>query len=136
MKRVLDARRLGISLVIMLMLSGVAWAQTYVRPTQSTVAWDAVVETGQTVSYKVYVAPLDDKDAKTFLGTTTELTYTVTIPTELSMYVVGVSTIVDEGGAEEKESAINWSDVNGANTPQPFIYVNLNPPTGLKTLIE
>ena len=127
-------RILGISLVIMLMLSSVAWAQTYVRPSQSTVAWDAVVETGETVSYKLYVAPLDDKDAKVILGTTTELTYIVTIPTELSMYVVGVSTLTSEGTAEEKESAINWSDVNGINTPNPFIYVNLNPPTGFKTI--
>jgi hypothetical protein len=119
------------AMALLLTVSSLVGAQQYVRPTQSTVGWNATVIPGETVTYRVYVAPLNKYDEKVVLGTTAELQFTVTIPTAEPMYVVGVSSLLKEGETDEEESTINWSDVNGTSTPNPFIYINLSPPAGL-----
>ena len=105
-------------------LTSIGLAQTYVSPNQSTVAWDIV--DGAT-GYNVYVAPYQKYEEKVLLGTTVELTYVVTIPTDLPKYVVGVTSLIDN-----LESDVNWSDMNGAATPNPFIYINLRSPLNFR----
>ena len=127
-------------LILVLLVMGLAYtsyAQTQIRPApdNTTIAWDAVEPIdSEVISYKLYIAPYGDYASKTAAGITSELTYKVNIPTDAAMYVVGVSAALNIGEGDEVESDINWSDVNGESTPNPFVYVNLGPPLGLKSV--
>jgi len=115
-----------------LMIPSIVLAQvTWHTPNQSTVAWDATPDT-RPVTYKIYLAISDNKVNSTLLGSTTDLTYTITFPDMGGFYVVGISSVVDFGGASESESNINWSDVNGSNTPSPFGWEVIFAPSNLR----
>ena len=109
---------------------------------QATIEWDAVTTliddtpfpAEHTIKYRVYLAA-PDKTGVTVVSDTTDTSFTLTFSAE-GKYVVGVSAVrLDENGAEVEESEINWSDVNGAATPNPFGFIHyIKPamPTGLK----
>jgi len=98
---------------------------------QVTIAWDQVttlsdnsmLPAGHSLKYKIYLANAvtdPDKTNPAELGETDQLNYTITLNVE-GKYLVGVSTTrYDETGAFLNESEINWSDVNGESTPDPF----------------
>ncbi len=123
---------------VLLLLLGIAVsgrAQTVVETDSVVVAWDAVatledgrpVPGGDIVSYEVYrtAFPIQrpgDPAAHISQGVTTATTMTVTFPDE-GEFAVGVRTLRLIGGStgNVEASTINWSSVNGAETPNPFI---------------
>lgn len=112
---------------------------------QATVEWEAVsaneagdpLPAGDTVKYRVYLANAvtdPDKTNAVLLGETDQLEYILTLNTE-GRFVVGVSAVrYDDAGTELEESAINWSDVNGEATPNPFGFEHYLKPAVPKNL--
>lgn len=106
---------------------------------QATAAWDAVttlddgsaLPAGNTVKYRVYLSNAvtdPDKANPALLGETDQLEYVITLNAE-GKYFVGVQSVrFDETATEVGVSAINWSDTNGAATPNPFGLVHYLPP--------
>jgi len=115
----------GVILGLMIVAITDTYALDYIVPRQATIAWDAHEIEG--VEYRVYVAPQSDKAAATLLGTTSDTTFVVTIPPEIPLAVVGITTV-----SEGVESDVNWSDVNGTSTPNPWVFILLTPPEGLR----
>ena len=107
---------------LMLIMAMGLWAQEIVYTNQVTIEWDVVAPMGgDTISYEVYRAPHPAGSPEELLGETTDLFYTVTFTVE-GTYILGVRTVrtIIETG-ERLYSDINWSDVNGVFTPNPFL---------------
>ena len=111
---------------------------------QATVAWDAVttlsdgsaIPEGSSIQYRVYMANAVTDPNKTnpaVLGTIPNIEYLITINAE-GKYIIGVSAVRFADGAEVEESDINWSDVNGDSTPNPFGFVHYLKPAIPKNL--
>lgn len=96
--------------------------QTVIRQNPADIAWDAVAPiTGSTITYEVLVASLGDKTSFTIVGETGSLLYSVTLLSE-GDWVIGVRTVrTIDSNSERLLSLINWSDVDGVMTPNPFI---------------
>jgi hypothetical protein len=128
-----------------LIFSGPVLAVEWKKTNQATVAWDAVttladgmpIPAGDVVKYRVYLANHQtdpDKANPALLGETDLLDYTITLNTE-GRFVVGVQTVrYDGAGVELEVSTINWSDVNGEETPNPFGIFHHIPPGRVKNL--
>jgi hypothetical protein len=127
MKKLFLTLILTLGLALPVSVSAIDWHTA----NQVTIAWDAYttdIQPGDKIIYKVYSKKLPNGE-ETFLEEFTGLTAVVTFVSE-GRYILGVSTVrgVDEDGngsfdpATEQilESEINWSDVNGENTPNPF----------------
>ncbi len=111
---------LGFIVLMVFSLSGqtVFYGQTH------TVEWDAHAPMFDSViTYEIWL----DDGTPAVIAETDLLIYTADLPAEGS-YVLGVRTvrtIISTG--EHFYSDINWGDVNGASTPNPFelrYYVN------------
>lgn len=109
-------------LLIFLLVLPLLLGQTVVRENPVSVAWDEVLPMGDdTISYEVFVAPLGDYPAADSVGQTELLTMDVPLPGE-GDWVIGVRTVrTITSNGEVLYSEINWSDVNGLATPDPFI---------------
>lgn len=127
MKKTIFIMAFCLVLIPSIILAQVTWH----TPNQSTIAWDATPDT-RPITYKIYLATSGNKENPTLLGDTTEITYTITFPDMGGFYIVGVSSVVDFGGANESESGINWSDVNGTGTPDPFGWELIFSPSNLR----
>ena len=106
-------------LMTMVMVSSVL-ALEWHATNQVTVAWndvDKIVDTDE-ISYIVY-SKIVGTDTPILVGETADLRFTIAF-TDEGKYYIGVATkrIVADG--ETLESEINWSDVNGESTPDPF----------------
>lgn len=123
-------------------VSAVNWKVT----NQVTVAWDAstilvdgsAIPANHSVKYKVYLANAvtdPEKSNPALIEETDQLQSTITLNVE-GKYFVGVSaTRYDENGVLLNESEINWSDINGEMTPNPFglaHYLLVAPPANLR----
>jgi hypothetical protein len=109
--------------------SAVEWKTT----NQITIEWDAPttlidgapIPTGAIIKYDIYLAnALTDPDkanpVKLTAAPIEALQYTLTLNAE-GRYLVGVKAVrMDADGATLAQSETNWSDVNGAMTPNPF----------------
>ena len=131
-----------IFVILMLIAFTLAWGQEIVYTNQITVAWDAPTEldTGEPIppediiEYEVWVR--DAADEVTYIGRTSALEYTVTMPHE-GTFDVGVQTVRMISTGEEVYSGINWSDVDDpvGSTPVPFVarfLKGVNPPDNLR----
>ena len=103
---------------------------------QITVAWDAntAVVAPDVLKYGVYTRMLPDGQP-VLIQEQDSTAVTITFQAE-GRYVIGVTSIRYVGSAtgERLESVVNWSDVNGVSTPNPFgasYYTIPDPPTGL-----
>jgi hypothetical protein len=102
-------------LLVLLVLGGLALAQTWHTANQATVAWDAVaVPAGSTVEYVVYLANAvtdPNKDNPAEVAVTTDTDQLITLNVEGS-YFVGVKSrrILTADGTNVGESDISWSD--------------------------
>lgn len=102
-------------LLVVLLLTGVAFAQTWHTANQATVEWDAVsVPADSTVEYVVYLANAvtdPNKTNPTEIATTTTTSQLIALGTEGS-YFVGVKSrrILTADGSNVGESDISWSD--------------------------
>lgn len=86
------------------------------------IAWDVVAPIeGSVITYEVLRAPEGTPNLFKIVGETDELFYNVPLIIE-GDWIIGVRTIrtITENG-ERLLSEINWSDINGINTPSPFI---------------
>lgn len=104
---------------------------------QITIMWNAnaQVVAPDVLTYGVYKRMLPSGQP-VFVEETDTLTSTITFDVE-GRYTVGVTSIRYVGGAEGErlESSVNWSDENGASTPNPFgasYFVIPNPPLNLR----
>ncbi|MHC4537465.1 MAG: hypothetical protein ACYS6K_26290, partial [Planctomycetota bacterium] len=128
-------KKLLIACLILLFAFG-AHALEWRSTNQATISWDPVttlvngdpIPATDLIRYRIYL-----KES----GTTAELfvdeigfsTYTITLSTE-GKYIVGIQAVrYDSAGVEVGESEINWSDVNGEATPNPFGLVFFHPPS-------
>jgi hypothetical protein len=129
----MTARRLAI-IVAFLIVALAAIGQTIVDANAVQIAWDAVttldngdpIPAGDIIAYEILVAPSGDKGAAISQGEVTNTQTTVQLATE-GVFVIGVRTIRVVNGTRY-ESPINWSDVNGVNTPDPFLVRLYRPP--------
>ena len=109
--------------MVLLCVLPLAYSQELVIGTPQAINWDAVTVSQGTISYEV--ALKDSSDNVTMLGETTELTYNFDVPSG-GEYVVGVRTklIID---TTTYYSDWNWSDVDSASTPNPFVLLQSVP---------
>ena len=123
-------------LLIILICLPLLLGQTIVRQSSVDIAWDSIAPiTGSTITYEILQAPLSDKASLEIVGETTLITYSVIFSSE-GDWVIGVRTIrtIDSNG-ERLLSDINWSDVDGLATPNPFFvrwYVAPDAPENLR----
>lgn len=116
-----------------------ASAITWITADQITVAWDPIttVSTPDILKYGVYMKKLPNGEP-VLIGEQDPTTATLTF-TEEGRYIIGISTVryIDKDTADEikLESAINWSDINGDSTPNPFgssYYITPEMPTNFR----
>jgi len=116
--------------IIVFLLAGLSFlGLTWYGPNQRTISWDPIIQPGLT--YRVYLAPKGQYGQATLQGETSENTFDLTL-TEWGNWVTGVSAVEFIGTSTEEESAINWSDINGASTPDPFGFKVRWPPDNLR----
>lgn len=114
-------RKISLFVVLFLvLLAGIALAQTWHTANQATVAWDAVlldngdpIPPTDTIEYVVYLANAitdPDKNNPVEVATTTNLEQLITLNVEGS-YFVGVKAVRKiADGTNVGESAVAWSD--------------------------
>ena len=114
-------KQLSIAVVILLLIVGVAFAQTWHTATQATVEWDPVstlsngdpLPAGDTMEYVVYLAnAITDpaKDNPSEVATITATSHLITLNVEGSFFV-GVKAVRKLADATVVgESEVAWSD--------------------------
>ena len=122
-----------IALMIMFM-SATVFALEWQTANQITIAWDpsAKIVSTDIISYTVY-SKVMGTDTPVIIGETSDTQYVVTFIEE-GRYYLGVSATRLVADGETIESDINWSDVNGESTPNPFgvkFYVSPSIPLNL-----
>ena len=139
-------KKILLSFLILLLLAPLLFAQVRrVTPSELTIAWDAVTTDigGDPISdvmYEVYLLPngADRTDESLWISsvvtTLTEATVSFAgLP--IGEYIIGVRSTYNVGETV-LYSEMNWSDVNGEMTPDPFVVVYAKPPSvpmGLRT---
>lgn len=122
-------------ILLPLLMCGII-AQTIHYTDQATISWIAVTELsddasiapGDVVEYEVYRTPYPVVDgqnpaAHILEGVVSSISLNVNVPNDNISYAYGVRTkLTTDGGATTLYSALNWSDVNGLLTPNPFLY--------------
>ena len=127
-------KKILVLLVLLPLLMCGIMAQTVHYTDQATISWEAATElTDDTplvgvVEYELYRTPYPVVDGQnpgvhTLEGTVSSTALDVNVPNDGVSYAYGVRTkLTTDGGATILYSAINWSDVNGLSTPNPFLY--------------
>jgi len=132
--------------ILLVLLAPLLMAQEIIYTDLATVEWNAVTEFANgdpipgdhTVSYELFVSDYPVVDAQnpaahTSLGTTTLTTMDVPVTWDQHRSV-GIRTILTRPDLSVAYSGINWSDANGAETPDPFVYVGLQLPARPQSL--
>jgi len=115
--------------ILLILLAPLLMGQDIIYTNSATIEWDAVTTLGNgdplpagwTVEYEVFIS-----DPETSIGmiTATEIDIPVTWNTHR---YVGVRAVMNDGTTLHY-SDINWSNVNGAETPDPFLLVSVQGP--------
>ena len=120
-------KRLIFILMIMLFGLSTGYAQSVEYTNQVTIAYDEVlpIEITDIISYQVWID--SSMTGIVMIGETDLLQYTITF-TQEGEYIIGVNTkrIVAITG-DIVYSEMNWSNVNGMNTPFPFVVRYIKP---------
>ncbi len=123
-------------IVVLLVLLPLLMALDIVYYDTVPIAWDAHTPiAGSTITYEVIRAPRYQPGSFEVVDEILAIEYSVPLVVE-GEWIVGVRTVrtVDALG-ERLLSEINWCDVNGVWTPDPFVvrYYTVPPmPTGLR----
>ncbi len=114
-------------IIILIMGISIGYSQSIEYTNQVTVEWDEVlpIEITDIISYQVWID--SSMTGIVMIGETDLLQYTITF-TQEGEYIIGVSTkrIVAITG-DIVYSEMNWSNVNGVNTPFPFVVRYIKP---------
>jgi hypothetical protein len=124
---------LGIIFSIAILSTSVFALEEFVAD-EKTIGWDVVAPLVSTdiIAYNVYIKNLANEEI-IFIKKVTVLQATIQFSVE-GKFAAGVSTVRTVADGEIVESAINWSNVNGVSTPNPFIikwYVLADAPPNL-----
>ena len=117
-------KKIILLIIFMTALSG--YAQEIVYTNQVTVTWDEVapIELTDIIIYQVWT---DSVTTGIMLaGETGLLQYTITFVIE-GEYIIGVGTKREVVSGDKVYSEINWSNVNGVWTPNPFVVRYIKP---------
>jgi len=121
-------------LILILIVFTIGYSQEAINTNQATVTWDEVTGITGVISYEVFVRNriTTEEISLTFIEIPPVV---VTVPSE-GDWDVGVRTIwqIDE---QTLYSIMNWSNVNGVWTPNPFFlryYVPPETPINLRPL--
>lgn len=121
-------------LILILVVFTVGYSQEAINTNQATVTWDEVVGISGVISYEVFVR--NRVTAEEISLTFVEIPpVVVTVPSE-GDWDVGVRTIRQIDG-QTLYSVMNWSNVNGVETPNPFFlryYIPPETPMNLRPL--
>ncbi len=121
-------------ILALLLVAAVACTQTLTYTDAATLDWSAVTlmedgtpfPAGDVVEYEIgrSVYPVSNRlIPEAIEGVTGALSIAVSVPNDGQSYAYAVRTQrTTDGGATILVSAWNWSDVNGLETPQPFLY--------------
>ncbi len=115
--------------ILMIMMFGLStgYAQSVEYTNQVTIAYDEVlpIELTDIISYQVWIDSI--MTGIVMAGETDLLEYTITF-TQEGEYIIGVNTkrLVAITG-DIVYSDMNWSNVNGVNTPSPFVVRYIKP---------
>lgn len=131
-------KRFWLLMFVVLTIVFTGWfaeAQQWVPANQSTIAWNATttdvegnpLPQDSVVKYYIYLKEFGVEGDGEKVGETDVLQYTVTFPGE-GKFIVGVRSVRLAEGEVVGESTINWSDVNGESTPEPFGFIIYGPP--------
>ena len=123
-------------IVLILLMLPLLMAQQIVYYDNVPITWDAVTPiAGSTITYEVIRAPSGDPAAIEIVAEISGVEYDVSLVVE-GDWIVGVRTIrTIDSNNERYLSSVNWSDINGVYTPDPFVvrYYTVPPmPMGLK----
>ena len=131
-------------LVLLLMLVALpCYGQQVIPANQVTVSWNESVSVGTlpgTYSYQVFTLPegLDRSVEANWIaaGEVAGLTSTVTFSVE-GKHIVGIRTKRVLADSSVLYSEMNWSDVNGEETPNPFVvFYGINPDKPLNLRVQ
>jgi hypothetical protein len=122
-------------LLLLVFLLPLLLAQTIVYYDIVPIMWDAVPPmAGSLITYEIVRAPETDPLAVEVVDETTEVFYDVPLVIE-GDWIVGVRTVRTIIATNDRYTApINWSNINGDSTPDPFIARYYELPEKVKNL--
>ena len=129
-----------IFIIIFILVLSVGYSQSIEYTNQVTVEWDKVlpIEPTDIINYQVWIDSAMTGQQK--VDETELLQYTITFVEE-GEYIIGVSAKRIIAPSPEFPAGdifytgINWSNVNGVSTPNPFVVRRIDPiqsPEGLR----
>ncbi len=115
--------------ILLVLLAPLLMAQDIIYTSSAVVEWDAVttlgngdpIPAGWTVEYEIFIS-----DPETSIGMITQTEIDIPVTWNTHRYV-GVRAVMNDGTVIHY-SDINWSNVNGAETPDPFELVGVQLP--------
>ena len=118
-------------LILILIVFTVGYSQEVINTNQATVTWDEVIGMTGVISYEVFARNRItlEEASLTFVSVPPIV---VTVPNE-GDWDIGVRTIRQIDG-QTLYSIMNWSNVNGVWTPNPFFLRHYIPPVPPKNL--
>lgn len=120
--------------VLFLLAAALGFGQALIYTPNATLSWEAVttldngnpIPADGVVTYEIGRSPdpIPDRNAPaSLLGETAALSFPIVLPEDGVWYAFAVRTkLVADAGATVLYSPWNWSDDNGASTPNPFWY--------------
>ena len=127
-------KKLIIGLLLLFMVVCVGIGQDTLYKNTALLEWEAVTQytdttpllPTDTVEYEIHRStyPVADRlNPDELIGMATGLSITLTIPDDGNSHVYAVrAVVITDEGQTTLYSAYNWSDLNGAATPDPFVY--------------
>lgn len=122
-------------IVVLLFLLPLLMAQQIVYNNVLPITWDAHAPiSGSTITYEILRAPRYQPESFEIVDEISTIEYSVPLVVE-GEWIVGVRTVrTIDGLGERLLSEINWCDVNGVWTPDPFVVRYFVVPEKVKNL--
>ncbi len=110
--------------ILLVLFAPLLMGQDIIYTNSATIEWDAVMQlangdpipTDWILEYEVFLS-----DPETFIGIITETSIDIPVTWSSHRYIGIRSVMTEDDGVTIHRSDINWSNVNGAQTPDPFI---------------
>lgn len=121
-------KKLIIILAMVFLIPMLSAAETWHPTDSATIAWDAVTVPDGVLTYLVYVKNVETGELLGTIDTpngmataeTANLQQALTFSEEGRYYIGVASKRIPDGQTTALYSDINWSNVNGESTPNPF----------------